>query len=67
MLDRTRFAMNRNCASRSGGCADDLEAAVELESVGIDDLAVELCGDFESERGFAGSGGATDDKDTGGL
>jgi len=42
----------------------DVEAAVELEGITVDDLAQKLFGNAESEFGFAGAGG-TDDGDQG--
>ena len=39
---------------------DNFQSAIELEGVGIDDLAVELFRHIEGKRGFSGSGGAAD-------
>lgn len=43
---------------RGGFGGDDVEPAIELEGVGIDDLAIDLGCERERECGLAGGGGA---------
>ena len=45
-----------------GGGGEGFEAVVELEGVGINDLAIEGCGEGERRGAFAGGGGSADVK-----
>jgi len=50
----------------AGFGGQDVESAVELEGVGIDDFTADVAGQCEGGRAFAGGGGADDKEGAGG-
>jgi hypothetical protein len=56
---------NDGLLGRGGGGADDFEAAVELEGVGVDNFSIKTACVIQGEFRLAGSGGATDVEDYG--